>query len=184
MLIHKKIDHRNLAFSLLEILIVVAIIGILSTIFTVRYARMKDNQDLQLCRANIMELAQILEAYKVSNGFYPIKDKNGGYIGSSSNANSYRLIATFDGSEDETVVNSAGARLFPPKACPKNLREANASTDPNTGKVIAYSYSYGLRVRADEYTIICFTHSVTSTKYAHPKDQPAGFVSDNLYVQY
>ena len=66
--------YRNLlAFSLLEVLIVIAIIAILSTLIVIRWRDMKKNEEIRQCRANILEFVSALEAYKVSNDFLPNK---------------------------------------------------------------------------------------------------------------
>ena len=72
--------HRNLlAFSLLEVLIVIAIIGILSTVIAIKWQNMKRDEQIRTCRANILEIVSALEAYRVSNDFFQVyhTNKNG-----------------------------------------------------------------------------------------------------------
>ncbi|MBQ9408139.1 MAG: type II secretion system protein [Clostridia bacterium] len=68
--------YRNRkAFTLVEVLIVMGIIGILAAISMTVVARARKQEAqlrLETCKANIVKLADSMEAYKVSNGFYPI----------------------------------------------------------------------------------------------------------------
>lgn len=165
-------NYRNLlAFSLMEILIVVAIIGILSAVLISRHTYMKKNQELMQCKANILSIANWLEAYKVSNGFYPQKDKNGGNIGSASNPNSYRLIS---GDKGELGEEFNG---FPITFCPLGTKTVLSTENQNV------SYSYGIRIRWDEYTIYCAMHGSGLTRYRHIKGEAtAGFIRDAYRV--
>lgn len=55
----------------MEVLIVIAIIAILSSIIVVKQRNAEKNLRIRQCRANILEIALALDAYKASNDFYP-----------------------------------------------------------------------------------------------------------------
>lgn len=162
----RKNNRKLLAFSLLEILIVIAIVSILVGLIMTRHYKIRTGQMVEQCRANILEMAAWMETYKVSKGFYPQKDLNGGNIGSASNPNSYRCISDDPG---ELGKDFPG---FPVNFCP--LGKKAITNDQN----LPVSYSYGMRIRWDEYTIKCSVHNLKATRYEHLKDQPAGFNQD------
>lgn len=58
-------------FTLLEVLAVVAIIGILSALIIPRVANSVDEARLNTCEANIKYLEGLLERYKLAKGEYP-----------------------------------------------------------------------------------------------------------------
>ncbi|MBQ7528402.1 prepilin-type N-terminal cleavage/methylation domain-containing protein [bacterium] len=160
--------YRNLlAFSLLEVLIVIAIIAILSTLIVIRWRDMKKNEEIRQCRANILEIAAWMEAYKTSNDFYPGKDKNGKYIGDVYKSNSYRCIGYNTDEIGQHFIN------FPVVRCP--LGDVSLYTTAH----VWTQYSYGLRSRYNEYTIRCMVHNnSTTTLYEHIQGRPAGFRSE------
>ena len=69
--------RKRRALTLVEILIVMGIIGILAAISLAVVARARKHEAqlrLDACKANMRKIADSLEAYKVSNGFYPVLD--------------------------------------------------------------------------------------------------------------
>ncbi|MDW7673700.1 MAG: prepilin-type N-terminal cleavage/methylation domain-containing protein [Bacillota bacterium] len=69
---YKKTRLTNqLGFTLLEVLAVVAIIGILAAFITPRVANSVENARNNTCQANIKYLEGVLERYKLANGAYP-----------------------------------------------------------------------------------------------------------------
>ena len=160
--------YRNLlAFSLLEVLIVIAIIAILSSIIVTKQRKIREEQALQQCRANILEMAAWMEAYKVSNDFYPEKDTSGHCFGDLVNTKSYRCIGYSKGEVGKYLTN------FPVKHCPLGDIRLFTTAQVDT------EYSYGLRSRYNEYSIRCMGHNNnTTTLYEHLQNKPAGFRSD------
>ena len=162
--------YRNLmAFSLMEILIVVAIIAILSSVIVYKSRNIKANQQVQQCRANILQIATALEAYKVSNGFYIPPNSKAGTIGSASNAGSYRIICSNGNGE---LLDFDEFKFIPLLHCP--LGDLH-STSVSNGVTINGAYSYGIRLRNEEYSLRCFKHNMAPCVYVHLKDQPAGW---------
>ena len=53
--------RKLLAFSLLEVLIVVAIVGILSSIIVVKWQDMREIEQARQCKANMLEIASALQ---------------------------------------------------------------------------------------------------------------------------
>lgn len=124
------------------------------------------------CKANILQIANALESYKASNDFYIPKGTKAGTIGSPSNVNSYRIIARMGNNE---LLDFAEFNFIPELSCPLGgVRSTSVS-----GTVTIYgTYSYGLRLRQEEYSIRCFKHNRTGMLYTHLKDQPAGWKAE------
>lgn len=132
-----------MAFTLLELMICVAIIAILTSVSIVTYRRHIDSQEHDQCKANLVNLSQGIEAYKLRNGFYFYNS------GSPHSETSY------------TIGSTAGASKFgeewkqlPPMKCP-------------TGEKDGVSADYSLRTCADGYTIRC-SHGHTIHGYSTP----------------
>jgi prepilin-type N-terminal cleavage/methylation domain-containing protein len=60
-----KINKNISAFTLVEIMIVVAIIGILATIAVSNFMKARDNTKLGLCKNNMRLLGHAAEQYKI-----------------------------------------------------------------------------------------------------------------------
>lgn len=107
---------RVKAFTLIEIMIVITVIGILGSIMIVSVKGRKEQQKLEACKANILTIADSVEGYKVSNGYYPSKTgaaatysltgaaiANGFKIGTlpkcpvNPSTNPYKLETTYNG---------------------------------------------------------------------------------------
>ncbi|MEM9530620.1 MAG: type II secretion system major pseudopilin GspG [Pseudomonadota bacterium] len=63
--------QKNRGFTLVEILVVVVIIGILSTIVVLNVGGSADQSRQTAAQADVKNLEQALEIYKLQNGFYP-----------------------------------------------------------------------------------------------------------------
>ncbi|MBQ7528936.1 type II secretion system protein [bacterium] len=168
----QKRKYRSLlAFSLTELLIVIAIIGILSAVLISRHTYIKKNQQLMACKANILSMVDWFGAYKVSNGFYPEKDDKGHTIGSVSNPNSARCVSSDKGELGEEFKG------FPITFCPLGKKQILSSENEDVW------FSYTLRVRWDEYTIQCSMHGWGLTRYVHKKGEAHGdFIRDAYRV--
>ena len=69
------IRHRQTAFTLIEILVVVAILGILAAIVVPRVMDRPDEAKRVAARADIAAIVQSLKLYRLDNGFYPSTDQ-------------------------------------------------------------------------------------------------------------
>lgn len=63
--------RRNKGFTLIEILVVVVIIGILSTVVVLNVGGVTDDSRRTAARSDVSTLEQALEIYKLQNAFYP-----------------------------------------------------------------------------------------------------------------
>lgn len=69
------IPKRQSAFTLIEILVVVAILGILAAIVVPRIMDRPDEAKRVAARADIAAIVQSLKLYRLDNGFYPTTDQ-------------------------------------------------------------------------------------------------------------
>lgn len=94
-----KFQNKNQAFTLIEIMVVIVILGLLATLIVPKIVGRSDQAKVVKAQQDIMALESALELYKLDNGFYPTTDqglealisqpssppipknwKNGGYI--------------------------------------------------------------------------------------------------------
>ncbi|MGE0358364.1 MAG: type II secretion system major pseudopilin GspG [Burkholderiales bacterium] len=66
---------RQSAFTLIEVLVVVAILGILAAIVVPRIMDRPDEAKRVAARADIAAIVQSLKLYRLDNGFYPATDQ-------------------------------------------------------------------------------------------------------------
>ncbi|MEM1090621.1 MAG: type II secretion system major pseudopilin GspG [Pseudomonadota bacterium] len=64
-------QRKNRGFTLIEILVVVVIIGILSSVVVLNLGGVTDDARRQAALTDIRTLEQALEIYKLNNTFYP-----------------------------------------------------------------------------------------------------------------
>ena len=69
------IPKRQSAFTLIEILVVVAILGILAAIVVPRIMDRPDEAKRVAAKADIAAIVQSLKLYRLDNGFYPTTDQ-------------------------------------------------------------------------------------------------------------
>ena len=67
--------NRQSAFTLIEILVVVAILGILAAIVVPRVMDRPDEAKRVAARADVAAIVQALKLYRLDNGFYPSTDQ-------------------------------------------------------------------------------------------------------------
>ena len=67
-------------FTLIEVLVVVAILGILAAIVVPRIMDRPDEVKIVAARTDIKTLAQALKLYRLDNGFYPATDQGLGAL--------------------------------------------------------------------------------------------------------
>ena len=66
---------RQSAFTLIEILVVVAILGILAAIIVPRVMDRPDEAKRVAAKADVAAIVQALKLYRLDNGFYPATDQ-------------------------------------------------------------------------------------------------------------
>ena len=66
---------RQSAFTLIEVLVVVAILGILAAIVVPRIMDRPDEAKRVAARADVAAIVQSLKLYRLDNGFYPATDQ-------------------------------------------------------------------------------------------------------------
>lgn len=71
---------RNRGFTLIEVLVVVAILGILAAIVVPRIMDRPDEAKRVAARADIGAIVQALKLYRLDNGFYPSTDQGLGAL--------------------------------------------------------------------------------------------------------
>jgi general secretion pathway protein G len=69
------IRNRQSAFTLIEILVVVAILGILAAIVVPRVMDRPDEARRVAAKADVAAIVQALKLYRLDNGFYPATDQ-------------------------------------------------------------------------------------------------------------
>lgn len=65
-----KMRHDSRGFTLIELMIVVAVVGILAAIAYPSYLEYVNESRRSEARSNLMELAQFMERYRAANGRY------------------------------------------------------------------------------------------------------------------
>ncbi|MFQ5515638.1 MAG: type II secretion system major pseudopilin GspG [Myxococcota bacterium] len=69
------IDRKRAGFTLMEILVVVLIIGLLTTVLATNLLNRADEAKIQLAETQLRQLEQQLEMYKLDNGRYPTEEQ-------------------------------------------------------------------------------------------------------------
>ena len=68
------------AFTLIEVLVVVAILGILAAIVVPRLMDRPDEAKRVAAKADVAAIVQVLKLYRLDNGFYPTTDQGLGAL--------------------------------------------------------------------------------------------------------
>jgi len=69
------LQRNSIGFTLIEVLVVVAILGILAAIVVPRIMDRPDEAKRVAARADIGAIVQALKLYRLDNGFYPSTDQ-------------------------------------------------------------------------------------------------------------
>lgn len=111
-----KFSSKGRGFTLVELMIVVAVVGILSSIALPNFIRARKRAKLTNCRANLKVLNSTCEHYNIENGGYPsasteeeLKKELGGYFKASGfpecpNGNPYIIVQDIPGQNDPTAL--------------------------------------------------------------------------------
>ncbi|MCX7915968.1 MAG: type II secretion system major pseudopilin GspG, partial [Verrucomicrobiae bacterium] len=67
--------NRQHAFTLVEIMLVVVIIGILMTVVVVKLGGRQEEARITAAQADIRAYSQALDLYELDNGFYPTTEQ-------------------------------------------------------------------------------------------------------------
>ncbi|MEG3007608.1 MAG: prepilin-type N-terminal cleavage/methylation domain-containing protein [Oscillospiraceae bacterium] len=112
----KKLFKNKKGFTLVELMVVVAIIGILTAIAIPVYNSVTSKADQRTCDANVRILKAAVENYHVDNGKYPEKPEDldtyieGKYasVKCPSTKAAYTYTKPDDGKTDFKIVCTAG----------------------------------------------------------------------------
>lgn len=100
-----RVNNGSLAFTIVELLIVIVVIGVLAAISIVAYSGVANNARVASLQSNLSQMAKAIEIYKVQNSdIYPdslaggsIKTPDIGTYNYQSNGRAYCLSATESG---------------------------------------------------------------------------------------
>jgi general secretion pathway protein G len=127
----KNSSHSSLAFrrgfTLMELLVVVAIIVILASLVLGGLSVMQRNQAVSKCKAQIGMLSTALDEYKMDFGRYPVADDTGAT--SDSGANVLFKALYWDSDNDGSGVGSdTDQRSYLPELDPTSNKQGWRST--------------------------------------------------------
>ena len=74
---HKHVwkDHKQLGFTLIEVMVVVVIIGVLATLVVPQFMGRADASKVTAARSDISAITNALEMYRLDNNRYPSSDQ-------------------------------------------------------------------------------------------------------------
>lgn len=134
------------AFSLIEILVVLAIVGILAALLLGAFSRVRQNSEKTTCASNLRQLANAMQLYLQDNaGAFPIDFTNTPRIGGD--------LPVFWSDRMESTVPIQSIIHCP--AIPSRLRFAPNSPDYNLGREVSSQARVGgkgpfvLRIRSE-----------------------------------
>ncbi len=84
-------NNKKSAFSLVELLVVISIIALLSTLITISFSNIKRNNRDSKRISDIVEIQIALEAYKFFEGSYPNELHPGGALIGENSGNAYMI---------------------------------------------------------------------------------------------
>ncbi|MCD8484273.1 prepilin-type N-terminal cleavage/methylation domain-containing protein [Candidatus Woesebacteria bacterium] len=100
--------HSRLGFSFIELLVVTAIIGVLTSVVIISFRQANQNARDARRKTDLQELRGILENYRLENGTYPeSENEQGGYEVSSDGTFLENLPAEYTSRSYTDPVNDA-----------------------------------------------------------------------------
>lgn len=149
-------QRAHKAFSIVELAVVIAVIGVLATITTVGYTRLqRDARDTEV-QSDIAVMQSSLETFYEKNGYYP----HMAFFYMSASAYGNKKFAEYANIPTAVLINPADSSPSPPLYSypPESAWSANPAAAANWATSSPYSYVY-LSYRGDgatcDFTLSC-----------------------------
>ncbi len=131
----KRQFHHSKAFTLVELLVVVAIIALLVAILLPALEKARYAARLAICKSNLRQIAISLTLYATdSNDWYPhITKYYAGHllVNTDTSPLNFPMLAAYMGYSDGTDAHSVDARYNPIMRCPQALANVPGSVKPS-----------------------------------------------------
>ena len=143
----KHLKYRNsLGFTLVELMVVISIIGIMSSILYVNYSDAREQARDKVRMTDLKSLQLAIETYKAQYGRYPAAGCSGGtdFVGPGPES-----MSGFLGNCDTYITGHAGGITFTPDFISVLPRDSRSETENDKGfyyKTDANGTSYKLMV--------------------------------------
>jgi prepilin-type N-terminal cleavage/methylation domain-containing protein len=141
-----KVQHLR-GFSLMELLIVIAIIVILAALTMGGLGFMQRNQAVQKCRAQMGMLSTALEEYKLDFGVYPVADDTGAAGDQGSNV-LFRALYWDSDNNGNAVGSDPNQRVYLAELDPVSTKQgwsSNPIASANNTIIDPWSSNYRYR---------------------------------------
>lgn len=145
----KKIKNKK-GFTLIELMVVIAIIGLLSSIVLASLKGARDKAANQKFKSETMELIKALELYKANNGQYPYEN-----AASANGTTNYSAAILNNKTETVTTGDSLLSTLLIPKYIKQLPTIPNTSLFPTN-----YALTYATNFDRSKTVISCVNDNV------------------------